>query len=161
MTAPTVTAPAERIGRYGRHQRDPVDMASSSDAIAPEQPSPEPGEGHFSEPSSSPPAVEEPGPPSNRQGEEAEANEPPLTAAELPLTASEPALQLGQAVRLRHGVPYLRSAEPMPMLRPPDLVDREEVGQVQELRGLAQVAVRFRRGCFLLDAADLVAISES
>jgi hypothetical protein len=70
-------------------------------------------------------------------------------------------LQLGQAVRLRHGVPYLRSAEPMPMLRPPDLVDREEVGQVQELRGIAQVAVRFRRGCFLLDAADLVAISES
>jgi hypothetical protein len=40
-------------------------------------------------------------------------------------------------------------------------VDREEVGQVQELRGLGRVAVRFRRGCFLLDAADLVAISES
>jgi hypothetical protein len=70
-------------------------------------------------------------------------------------------LQIGQSVRLRHGVPYLRSAEPMPMLRPPDLVDREEVGQVQELRGLGRVAVRFRRGSFLLDAADLVAISES
>jgi hypothetical protein len=129
-------------------------MASSSDAIAPEQPSPEPGEGHFSEPSSSPPAAEEPGPPSNRQLDAGESDEPPLTA-------SEPALQLGQAVRLRHGVPYLRSAEPMPMLRPPDLVDREEVGQVQELRGLGRVAVRFRRGCFLLDAADLVAIRES
>lgn len=131
-----------------------MDMASSSDAIAPEQPSPGSGEGHSAEPSSNPSAMEEPGPPSSRQRQEAEAGEPTLTAA-------EPALQIGQAVRLRHGVPYLRSAEPMPMLRPPDLVDREEVGQVQELRGLGRVAVRFRRGCFLLDAADLVAISES
>ena len=78
-----------------------------------------------------------------------------------PDAASEPPFHIGQAVRLRHGVPYLRSAEPMPMLRPADLVDREEVGQVQELRGLGRVAVRFRRGCFLLDAADLVAISEN
>jgi hypothetical protein len=131
-----------------------MDMASSSDAIAPQKPAPGPGEGHSAEPSSPPADGEASGPPSNRQGDEGEAGEPPLAAA-------EPPLQLGQAVRLRHGVPYLRSAEPMPMLRPPDLVDREEIGQVQELRGLGRVAVRFRRGCFLIDAADLEAISES
>jgi hypothetical protein len=129
-------------------------MASSSDAIAPEQPSPGPQDEHSSEATSSALAGEGSGPPSNRQPDEGEAREPPLTAA-------EPPLQLGQAVRLRHGVPYLRSAEPMPMLRPPDLVDREEIGQVQELRGLGRVAVRFRRGCFLFEAADLMAISES
>ena len=67
---------------------------------------------------------------------------------------------IGQAVRLRHGLPYLRSADPMPMLRPADLVDRQEVGQVQELRGLGRLAVRFRRGSFLLDAADLEAVSD-
>ena len=77
-----------------------------------------------------------------------------------PNPAPGPPFHIGQAVRLRHGVPFLRSAEPMPMLRPPDLVDREEVGQVQELRSLGRVAVRFRRGCFLIDTADLEAISE-
>ena len=74
--------------------------------------------------------------------------------------ADGPEFRLGQAVRLRHGVPYLRSAEPMPMLRPPDLVDRQEVGKVQELRSLGRLAVRFRRGSFLLDAADLIAVND-
>jgi hypothetical protein len=43
----------------------------------------------------------------------------------------------------------------MPMLRPPDLVGTEEVGQVVELRALGMVAVRFRRGTFLLAATLL------
>ncbi|MGL6135324.1 MAG: NAD(P)H dehydrogenase assembly family protein [Prochlorococcaceae cyanobacterium] len=41
------------------------------------------------------------------------------------------------------------------MLRPPDLIGLQEVGQVVELRALGVVAVRFRRGTFLLDAAAL------
>lgn len=85
--------------------------------------------------------------------------EPSLDASE-PAPADAPPLQIGQAVRLRHGVRFLRSADPMPMLRPPDLVDREEQGEVQELRGLGRVTVRFRRGRFLIDAADLEAISD-
>ena len=40
----------------------------------------------------------------------------------------------------------------MPMLRPPDLFDSGELGQVVALRALDQVAVRFRRGTFLLEA---------
>jgi hypothetical protein len=40
----------------------------------------------------------------------------------------------------------------MPMLRPPDLVDSGELGKVVALRALDQVAVRFRRGTFLLEA---------
>ncbi len=50
---------------------------------------------------------------------------------------------------------FLRTAEPMPMLRPPDLVDPAEVGQVIELRALGQVAVRFRRGRFLFASGEL------
>jgi hypothetical protein len=43
----------------------------------------------------------------------------------------------------------------MPMLRPAELVDPEEIGQVVERRALDQLAVRFRRGTFLLSAGQL------
>jgi hypothetical protein len=46
----------------------------------------------------------------------------------------------------------------MPMLRPPDLVDASEVGLVCEVRPRDQLAVRFRRGTFLVSAADLTAV---
>ncbi|MFN6133738.1 MAG: NAD(P)H dehydrogenase assembly family protein [Synechococcaceae cyanobacterium] len=129
-------------------------MSSPSGQSPPDPRIPEVESGSSSEPSSSPATAEPPGPTPDRPLPGAEATGPPSAAA-------EPALRLGQAVRLRHGIPYLRSAEPMPMLRPPDLVDREEVGQVQELRSLGRVAVRFRRGSFLIDTADLVAVSEN
>jgi len=68
---------------------------------------------------------------------------------------SEIALAVGDSVRLV-GVPsYLKTADPMPMLRPSDLVEAEEIGQVVEIRALGQFAVRFRRGAFLLSRADL------
>ena len=50
---------------------------------------------------------------------------------------------------------YLKTADPMPMLRPPDLVDLAEVGEVVALRPLGTVAVRFRRGTFLIDGTLL------
>jgi hypothetical protein len=62
---------------------------------------------------------------------------------------------VGAAVRLRQALPYIKTADPMPMLRPPDLIDPGELGQVMALRPLDQRAVRFRRGTFLLAAADL------
>ncbi|MFM7360817.1 MAG: NAD(P)H dehydrogenase assembly family protein [Cyanobium sp.] len=65
--------------------------------------------------------------------------------------ASLPAI--GTAVRLNGPLPYLKTADPMPMLRPPDLIDPGEMGVVVELRPLAMLAVRFRRGTFLLKAA--------
>ena len=43
----------------------------------------------------------------------------------------------------------------MPMLRPPDLVASGEVGTVNEIRPRDQLAVRFRRGTFLLSVRDL------
>ena len=41
------------------------------------------------------------------------------------------------------------------MLRPPDLVDAGEEGAVVGLRAGEQVAVRFRRGVFLLERRQL------
>ncbi|MFN6353739.1 MAG: NAD(P)H dehydrogenase assembly family protein [Cyanobacteriota bacterium] len=69
--------------------------------------------------------------------------------------ASAPGPQIGDHVRLNGPVPYLKTADPMPMLRPPDLVDPEEIGVVVERRLRDQLAVRFRRGTFLLTAAQL------
>lgn len=68
-------------------------------------------------------------------------------------------LPVGSAVRLNGSLAYLKTADPMPMLRPPDLVDPGEVGQVVECRALGVVAVRFRRGTFLLDQARLSPLS--
>ncbi|MEB3354833.1 MAG: NAD(P)H dehydrogenase assembly family protein [Cyanobacteriota bacterium] len=66
---------------------------------------------------------------------------------------------MGDSVRLRQRPTYLKTADPMPMLRPPDLIGVDEVGQVVELRALGQVAVRFRRGSFLMPAVSLEAAS--
>ena len=75
--------------------------------------------------------------------------------------APELPFQLGSKVRLRESPVFLKTADPMPMLRPPDLVDATEVGEVVALRALEQHAVRFRRGTFLLEARQLQAVSDN
>lgn len=67
-----------------------------------------------------------------------------------------PAFDTGALVRLIETQPYLKTADPMPMLRPPDLVEVGDEGVVVELRPRNMLAVRFRRGTFLL-ATDQVA----
>jgi hypothetical protein len=62
------------------------------------------------------------------------------------------AWSIGATVRLRQRPAYLKTADPMPMLRPPDLIGVDEVGQVVEQRAFGQLAVRFRRGTFLVPA---------
>ena len=67
-------------------------------------------------------------------------------------------VSIGDHVRLLRAQPYLKTADPMPMLRPPDLVDLDDVGIVFSLHPAETVAVRFSRGTFLLavDALSLV-----
>jgi hypothetical protein len=80
----------------------------------------------------------------------------PAIPQEAPLEAAKPVLiHLGDAVRLRQPLRYLKTADPMPMLRPPDLVDPGEVGRVVEIRALELRAIRFRRGTFLINLSDL------
>lgn len=67
----------------------------------------------------------------------------------------QPLHPLGSRVRLSGPLPYLKTADPMPMLRPPDLIDPGETGVVVELRALGIRAVRFRRGTFLLEEGRL------
>ncbi len=84
------------------------------------------------------------------------ADPPADSAAEASAIPPPPAaFAVGAAVRLRGTPEFLKTADPMPMLRPPDLVDVEEVGRVVGLRALDRLAVRFRRGTFLLGADQL------
>ena len=64
-------------------------------------------------------------------------------------------VSIGDRLSLRVRQSYLKTADPMPMLRPPDLVEPGEVGEVVALHPLETVAVRFRRGAFLLPLDQL------
>ena len=64
-------------------------------------------------------------------------------------------LEVGTTVVLQQQPAYLKTADPMPMLRPADLVSPDEIGQVVGLRAADLVAVRFRRGTFLLERSQL------
>tara|TARA_Y100001968_G_C18923592_1_gene510909 strand:- start:72 stop:299 length:228 start_codon:yes stop_codon:yes gene_type:complete len=62
---------------------------------------------------------------------------------------------IGDRVTLVMPLPYLKTSDPMPMLRPPDLVSTDELGEIIGLRALDIVEVRFRRGTFLIPADRL------
>lgn len=83
----------------------------------------------------------------------------PPPAEQVPAPAPPATIHLGDAVRLRQPLRYLKTADPMPMLRPPDLVDPAEVGEVTAIKAGNQLAVRFRRGIFLFERSQLRLVS--
>ncbi|KGG12325.1 MULTISPECIES: NAD(P)H dehydrogenase assembly family protein [Prochlorococcus] len=64
-------------------------------------------------------------------------------------------VSIGDRVSLTIALPYLKTTDPMPMLRPPDLVSMDEFGVVVGLRAINLVEVRFRRGTFLIPLDNL------
>ena len=54
-------------------------------------------------------------------------------------------------VRLISPVSYLKTSDNMPMLRPPDLVAIDEIGEIISIKSPDTVEVKFRRGSFLID----------
>ena len=54
-------------------------------------------------------------------------------------------------VKLKIPLSYLKTSDNMPMLRPPDLVAIDEVGEIMSIRSPNTVEIKFRRGCFLID----------
>ena len=64
-------------------------------------------------------------------------------------------LKINQKVKLIAPLPYLKTSENMPMLRPPDLVAIDEIGEVLSLKSPETVEVKFRRGKFLIDVDKL------
>jgi hypothetical protein len=66
---------------------------------------------------------------------------------------------IGSKVRLISQPPYVKSADPMPMLRPPDLVAVGEEGIVIDRRPGGYWGIKFERGTFLLDSQYLEEVS--
>ena len=54
-------------------------------------------------------------------------------------------------VVLKVPLSYLKTSDNMPMLRPPDLVAIDEIGEIISLKSPSVVEIKFRRGSFLID----------
>ena len=63
--------------------------------------------------------------------------------------------KINQKVKLIAPLPYLKTSDNMPMLRPPDLVAIDEIGEILSLISPETVEVKFRRGRFLIDIDKL------
>ncbi len=64
-------------------------------------------------------------------------------------------ITIGSQVTLKVSVSYLKTTDPMPMLRPGDLVSLDEVGEVVGIRPFDMVEVKFRLGTFLIPSSNL------
>lgn len=66
-----------------------------------------------------------------------------------------PAFSIGDRVRLIALPPYLKTAEPMPMLRPASILQVGEEGTILGRQPGNTWSVRFERGAYLLDSQYL------
>ena len=55
-------------------------------------------------------------------------------------------------VKLKVPLSYLKTSDNMPMLRPPDLVAIDEVGEIISIKSPTTLEIKFRRGSFLIDS---------
>ena len=62
---------------------------------------------------------------------------------------------IGEKVSLQVPMPYLKTADAISMLRPPDLVSLDEVGVITGIRSNEVLEVKFRRGNFLIPSERL------
>ena len=66
---------------------------------------------------------------------------------------------IGEKVSLQVPLPYLKTADPISMLRPPELVSLDEVGVIIGIRPNDLLEVKFRRGNFLIPSERLKILS--
>lgn len=66
---------------------------------------------------------------------------------------------VGEQVKLIESPPYIKTAEPMPMLRPPNVVKVGEEGTILDRRPGNYWAVRFEKGAFLLESRYLESVN--
>lgn len=66
---------------------------------------------------------------------------------------------IGEKVRVLTLPPYVKTAEPMPMLRPPDVIHIGEEGVVIDRRPGGYWGVRFTKGAFLMDSQYIEAVA--
>lgn len=61
-------------------------------------------------------------------------------------------ITVGKKVKLVVLPPYVKTAEPMPMLRPSNVIQLGEEGVVIEQKSVNYWAVRFEKAAFLIDS---------
>lgn len=59
---------------------------------------------------------------------------------------------IGDRVQVTAIPPYVKTADPMPMLRPPDVIRLGEEGTVMDRHPGGYWTVRFTKGAFLMDS---------
>ncbi len=67
---------------------------------------------------------------------------------------------VGEKVSLQVPLPYLKTADSISMLRPPDLVSLDEVGIIIGIRLNDLLEVKFRRGNFLVPSERIKILDE-
>ncbi|EGJ33124.1 MULTISPECIES: regulatory protein SipA [Moorena] len=67
---------------------------------------------------------------------------------------------VGDRVRVITLPRYVKTAEPMPMLRPPDVIKVGEEGVILDRRPGGYWGVRFSRGAFLIDSQYIELVQE-
>lgn len=73
----------------------------------------------------------------------------------------EKEFEIHQKVRVIGLPPYVKTAEPMPMLRPPNVIKLGEIGTVIDRRPGGYWGVLFEKGAFLMDRQYLEAVQDS
>ncbi len=68
---------------------------------------------------------------------------------------------VGEKVSLQVPLPYLKTADPISTLRPPDLVSLDEVGVIIGIRPNDLLEVKFRRGNFLIPSERLMGMDKN
>ena len=68
---------------------------------------------------------------------------------------------IGEKVSLQVPLPYLKTADSISMLRPPDLVSLDEVGLIIGIRPNDLLEVKFRRGNFLIPSERLKILDDN
>lgn len=60
--------------------------------------------------------------------------------------------KIGDRIKITSLPDYIKTAEPMPMLRPPDLLTIGEHGTIMDRRPGGYWGIRFTQGAFLLES---------
>jgi Protein of unknown function (DUF3148) len=71
------------------------------------------------------------------------------------------AIAIGATVKLNKILPYVKTAEAKPMLRPGSVIAPDEAGTVVSRHPADTWGVRFVRGSFLINNDDLAVITDS
>jgi Protein of unknown function (DUF3148) len=67
---------------------------------------------------------------------------------------------IGTTIKIAVLPAYLKTADPMPMLRPPSLLELGEIGLITDRKPGNYWVVKFDRGSFLLEEQYLVVASD-